>query len=242
MQSMPNFIIQPLLPFLLCCSWIAADNVVVESQRGDSYILHVEDQDRFFDVVSSIQECLATEEGGAAGREMGTWESFKMYFMPRSASSEISKRARAEPRSYEAGMTPAQAADIGFIVKTLANSSLPKIKSAESSLKKAGDRIDIVHPLQFLLCVFLNEELKVCLRNLQGRAWVWKDFLGGLTDTLAEENTRGNIAPYLSHFAQTLGVNVNELTPIVQTGKWERFVNRLIELVPRASGSDRYNM
>lgn len=241
MQSLSNFIIQPLLPLVLCCSWISADSVVVESVEGDSYVLHVDEQDRFFDVVSSIQECLA--EGGTSGREMGAWESFKMYFLPKSLSSDqVSKRARAEARSYETGMTAAQAGDIGYIVKTLANSSLPKIKSAESSLKKAGDRIDIVHPLQFLLCVFTNEELKVSLRNLQGRAWVWKDFLGGLTDTLAEENARGNIAPYLADFAQRLRVNVNDLTPIVQSGKWDRFVNRLIELVPRASGSDRYNM
>jgi len=241
MQTLPTFIIQPLLPLLLCCSSIAADNVVVESLEGESYVVQVDEQDRFFDVVDSIQECLA--EGGSSAKEMGAWESFKMYCLPKSLSSEqMSKRARAEARSYEGGMTPPQAGDVAYIVKTLANSSLPKIKSAESSLKKAGDRIDVVHPLQFLLCIFTNEELKVCLRNLQGRAWVWKDFLGGLTETLAEENARGNIAPYLGDFAQRVQVNVKDLAPLVQSGKWERFVNRLIELVPRASGSDRYNM
>lgn len=241
MQSLHIFIIQPLLPLLLCCSWLAADNVVVENQAGESYVFQVDEQDRFLDVVNSIQECLA--QAGTPVAEVAAWESFKMYFLPKRLSSEqISKRGRAEARSYGVGVTSAQAGDIGYIVKTLANSSLPKIKSAESSLKKAGDRIDVVHPLQFLLCIFSNEELKVSLRNLQGRTWVWKDFLSGLTDTLAEENARGNIAPYLSDFAQKLQVNVNELVPIVQGGRWERFVNRLIELVPRASGSDRYNM
>lgn len=240
MQSLSIFIIRSLCSLLFFHSLVFAEDVVVESLEGEAYILQVDQQDRFLDVVYSIQECLASE---GQERELSGWDSFKMFFLRNRASTEyLSKSTKIEARSYEAGVTPAQAADIAYIVKTLANSSLPKIKSAESSLKKAGERIDIVHPLQFLSCIFSNEELKVCLRNLQGRTWVWKDFLGGLTDTLAEENARGNVAPYLSDFAQKAHVNATELNPSAQAGNWKRFVNKLIELAPRAPGSDRYSM
>lgn len=154
---------------------------------------------------------------------------------------QLAKKPRAAPRSYEAGVTQNEAADIAYIVKTLSNSSLPKIKGAEPSLKKAGDRIDAVHPLQFLLTIFLDEELKVALRNLKGRTWVWSDFLTGLTDTLSEENGKNNILPYLNHFASTLNIDVNAISQFQTNGRWEKFVTTLITIVPRAGNSGRYN-
>lgn len=154
---------------------------------------------------------------------------------------QFAKKMRNGARSYEAGVTSSEAADIGYILKTLSNSSLPKIKGAESSLKKAGDRIDAVHPLQFLLVVFLNEELKVAIRNLKGRAWVWSNFLNGITETLEEENGKNNILPYLQNFAAILNVDVNQLTPFQTNNRWEKFVTTLITIIPRAESADRYH-
>jgi hypothetical protein len=221
---------------------IAAEEVMVESPAGQIYVLQVHPEDSFLDVVGAMPAYFETEESFPEV-DFETPASFRVCLLAQhTPSASIAKRMRGEARNYSAGTTTMQASDIGYIIKTLANSSLPKIKSAESSLKKAGDRIDVVHPLQFLICVFSDEELKVCLRNLQGRTWVWKDFLSGITDTLAEEDARGNVLPYIYDYANKVGVDANELLPIVQSGKWERFVNRSIELVPRAPGSNRYNM
>lgn len=154
----------------------------------------------------------------------------------------ICRKVRSMPRSYEAGVSASEAEDIAFILKSLANHSLAKLKGEESSLKRAGDRIDDVHPLQFFLCAFTNEELKVCLRNLEGRSWVWKDFLKGVTESLAQEHANDNLMPYLNDFAAQLNIDPKVLMPSINGGKWERFVTTLISVVPRAPGSDRYNM
>lgn len=154
----------------------------------------------------------------------------------------ICKKLRAEPRVYEDGVSAKEAEDIVYILKSLANMSLAKLKGEESSLKKAGDRIDHVHPLQFLILAFTNEELKVCLRNLEGRSWVWKDFIKGITESLAQEYGRDNLMPYLDDFAAQLKVDTKLLMPNINNGRWEKFVTLLISIIPRAPGSDRYNM
>lgn len=217
-----------------------AEPIVIENCEGETWVLEVGPHDGFLDVVESIQTSFGREDPGYGVEEV---HSFKVRRLAKNLMADsLVKKVRAVARNYTAGATSSESADIAYILKTLANSSLPKIKSAESSLKKAGDRIDSVHPLQFLVCVFTNEELKVCIRNLQGRSWVWKDFFSGITDTLAEEDARDNVLPFLSDFAAKIKVDANILLPILQAGRWERFVNTLIEIVPREGGADRYNI
>lgn len=153
----------------------------------------------------------------------------------------LCKKLRDAPRVYEDGVSAKEGEDITYILRSLANHSLAKLKSEESSLKKAGDRIDQVHPLQFLIYAFTNEELKVCLRNLEGRSWVWKDFLKGVTESLAQEYGRDNLMPYLDDFAAQLKVDTKVLMPNIKNGRWEKFITLLISIIPRAEGSDRYN-
>lgn len=246
---------------VICPLAAAADFVTIENSAGETYVLHVDENDTFLDVMREAASCGSTiiNAGtlqGTTGSLMGdahgvenkidltsgniliTYES-----LPRiSVLDFYSKRLKAVSRNYSAGYTAAETADIAYIIRTLANSSLAKIKGAESSLKKAGDRIDHVHPLQFLVCVFTNEELKTCMRNLQGRSWVWKDFLKGLTESLSNENAKDNVIPFAEDFAAKVNVDLNQILPILQTGRWERFVNTLIDVIPRESGGNRYNI
>ena len=233
------------LNVLLLCPVIASAHfVVLENSTGESYVLEVDRNEAFFDVISLIDR-LKSDEGFSDNdnADVEAFHSFKISIPAKSfLKNEIfSKKIRTIPRNYLSGITSAECGDIALIIKTLANNSLTKIKSAESSLKKAGDRIDHVHPLQFLACIFTNEELKVCMRNLQGRSWVWKDFLKGVVETLSAENSRENVLPFLADFASRVKVDVNALIPIAQAGRWERFVNMLIDTVPREGGGDRYN-
>jgi len=64
---------------------------------------------------------------------------------------------------------------------------LISIAIAKGDLVAAGDRIDHVHPLRFLEAVFTDEELKVGIRNIRGKGWVWNHFVGGLKDSLSTE-------------------------------------------------------
>lgn len=224
-----------------CPLIIFAEHVVVEHPAGETYSLQVDQEDRFLDVIHSIYSFSGDR---SLGLEENNNDQNLLTFKIRQVSrfENLSKKIRALPRNYAADLAPSEAADIGYIVKTLANSSLPKIKSAESSLKKAGDRIDHIHPFHFLTCVFTSEELKVCLRNLQGRTWVWKDFLNGITETLSQEDAKGNLLPFVNDFSEKIKVDANVIVPILQAGRWERFVNTLIEIVPRGGGADRYNI
>lgn len=209
--------------------------VVVDDKAAGSHVFAVDPNATFNDVITDVANHMSAECAQTNRLELRILpENYELIM-------QLAKKPRAGARNYMAGVSPSEASDITFIVKTLANSSLPKIKTAESSLKKAGDRIDHVHPLQFLLSVFLNEELKVAVRNLQGRAWVWDDFRDGITQTLAEENSKNNILPYLQDFAFKIRVDVNILLPLQQAGRWEKFVTTLIDVVPRADGSGRHD-
>ncbi|HEV8051090.1 MAG TPA: hypothetical protein VGP47_01245 [Parachlamydiaceae bacterium] len=223
----------------------SADLVVVENLQGESYVLEVNAEDTFLNVVDSIhafrQNVFFADESHLASDEELNF-TVRMISKNVTFVDRLAKKLMALPRSYSAGIKPEECADITYIVKTMANSSLPKIKIAETSLKKAGDRIDHLHPFYFLSCIFTNEELKVCMRNLHGRAWVWKEFLKGIVTSMAEEDGKGNVLPFAADFAKRVKIDVNAIKPLLEAGRWEHFVDTLIEIVPREGGSDRYNM
>lgn len=244
MKSIKLQLMKILLGGIACLPIVAsADQVVIENDQGEYYVLQVGPDDTFLDIVRSMH---AFEENIPiqTNTDSNEFQTYTVRFAAKTvfSNAQISRKARAIPRSYAEGITAADLTDIAYILKTMANSSLPKIKSAETALKKAGDRIDHVHPFHFLACIFTNEELKVCMRNLQGRAWVWKEFVTGITDSLAEEDGRGNLLPFVHEFAAKVKIDANAVTPILEGARWERFVNALIEIVPREGGANRYNM
>ena len=145
------------------------------------------------------------------------------------------------PRDYKGGVTECEAADVRFIVSTLANKSLITIAKEKSNLEAAGDRIDHVHPLNFLLVIFTDEELKVGIRNIRGKGWVWSSFVCGIKTTLATESAIRNVMPYLSDFAKKLEVNQKLLLPAVRAGNWDQFVDLLIQNVPRKDDGRRFD-
>lgn len=230
-----SFVFAALMSFPLI---LTGDDVIIENAQGEVFVVPVDQDDSFFQVMDSLQDLRTSEH------EEESFHTYKICVIPKNFSmiEKLSKRAQINPRSYEAGITPQEAAEISYILKTLANSSLPKIKSAESALKKAGDKIEHVHPFFFLSTIFTNEELKVCVRNLKGRLGAWDGFLGGVIRSMTEEHARGNVLPYVNDFAALVKVDPNMILPALQAGKWERFVNTLIDIVPREGGSNRYDM
>lgn len=241
-----DYALRVVIGILVCFPlFLLAEHIVIESERGTTYILDVNQEDSFLEVVKAINAFNEKDlmESEYLAEELEEALSFKVFGIAKNILPEqLIKKVRSIPRSYEAGITAAESADIIYILKTLANSSLPKIKSAEASLKKAGERIDHLHPFYFLSCIFTNEELKVCVRNLQGRAWVWKNFLTGTLDSLSEESARNNLLPYVHDFASKVKVDVNIILPIIQAERWERLVNTLIDEVPREGEPNRYNI
>lgn len=236
-----DFIKNFLLAVLSSASvMLSAHHIVLQDSQGQSFVLDLHSEDRFIDVINSIH-AFRGENSVIDEDEVYTFQ----VSIPAKKNLELetlSKKPKLNDRSFAAGITQAEAADISFILKTMANSSLPKIKAAETSLKKAGERIAHVHPFFFLSTIFTDEELKVCVRNLQGRAWVWKEFLRGIVDSLSEEHAKDNILPFVNDFVAIVKVDPSMILPSLQANRWERFVNILIDVVPREGSSDRYDM
>lgn len=146
------------------------------------------------------------------------------------------------PRDYRTGFSDPEFTDIQFIVRTLADKSLVTIAKERYSLEAAGDRIDHVHPLNFLLAIFDDEELKVAIRNIRGKGWVWSNFMYGIKQTLSAEMAQNNVTPHLQDFANKLGVSLQTILPAVRSRNWDLFVEQLIKNVPRKGDGGRYDV
>lgn len=215
----------------LCAEEISEVRLSIE----DNLLVHVQPEDTFSEVVGMIHRALAYQ---------GQENDFRIDFAV--SGSVVTARAVQVVnglREYSAGVSAEQQEDIRFILKTLANSSILKIGASETNLKKAGDRIDYVHPLRFLEFVFTDEELKVCMHNLQGRNWVWKEFVSGIIGSFNEEHSKGNIKPdQIANFIKTLNISPSVVNPSIQNQRWTELIETLIAKIPRDKGSDRYNM
>lgn len=146
------------------------------------------------------------------------------------------------PRSYQNEVKPHEKDDIHFIVTSLADKSLITIAFMKGDLEAAGDRIDHLHPLRFLMTVFTDERLKVGIRNIRGRGWVWNHFVGGLKECLATETSIGNMKPdYISDFARAVQIDFNRIYPSVLAQNWDNLIEILIHEIPRKGHHDRYD-
>lgn len=148
------------------------------------------------------------------------------------------------PRNYSAEPTDVEKAHIHFIVTTLANRSLISLAFVQEELEARGDYIDHLHPFKFLQTVFTSEELKVGIKNICGKGWVWNRFIGGLKASLSTENSIGNITDeHIVDFCQKIGIHHNLILPVIRSSPpdWDEFFHLLIKHVPRNDDGDRYD-
>jgi hypothetical protein len=202
---------------------LAEGRLVIESQEGVSCFMEIPYQTPFGEVFEIIEKCLPEDR-------------IHIEF------AEDKKFIAKAVRNYAAIVTSQERSDIHFVVKTLGNDSLLGIKQKESQLKKAGKRIESVHPLLFLTTIFANDELKAAIQNMKGRSWVWKRFLEDLTDNLKEEHHNGNVLPFAEDFAAKIAMDSQVIKAAMIEAKWQKFVIMLIDRVPRNNDIDRYKM
>ncbi len=201
-----------------------AQEVVLRTPEGELEVFEIDQNERFQDVI-----LLANHQFG--------FGEFLLDFQTKSSS----KVKKVEERDYFAPLKTKEREDIKYIINTLGTSSLAQIAKSKSSLKKAGDRIEAVHPLVFLRTIFTDEEMKVSINAMQGRLWVWDEFFTGISETLDEEHK--NISPsMLEDFSEKVGLDPNLLLPLFEERKWKEFIKVLIDKVPRNTETDRYNM
>lgn len=211
----------------------AAEVWQIQSDAEDPFTIVIEPEDSF----QSVIDRLRLGGGNISAARIDIVVSGQQIL------AQATPALSDEQRDYYAPLSGKEKDDISYILRTLANHSLAKIAGQKSSLKKAGDRIDHIHPFRFLQFVFTDEELKICIRNLRGRSFVWKDFIEGITDSLAKESALDNLTyEHLQDLTNQVKLDINVLLPHVQSKRWYELVNTMIEQVPRAGGPNRYDM
>ncbi|MFQ5729469.1 MAG: ubiquitin-like domain-containing protein, partial [Waddliaceae bacterium] len=129
-------------------------------------------------------------------------------------------------RNYHKSLTPEEKKNLCYILKSLSQKSIPSLLSNKKQIENAGKRIDHVHPLKFLECVFTDEELKAYIHNIKKRGgMVWREFMKDFAGTLQAEFDIGNIKdPFLYEFANRVGIDISRIYFLAHACKWEEFV------------------
>ncbi len=209
---------------------VEAKELVVRDPQGDTFVMDLNHEESFAEVL----ELLESDFG-----EQPCMLDFK-------ANALIAANDRAVTqmvlRNYQSIVSASEKADISFIVNTLGMSSLISITKNKSALKKAGQRIDNIHPLRFLMCVFTDEQMKASMEAMQSRNWIWDEFTSGLLRSLEEETSRNNLKEFLGDFATQLGISVDLISPSINKRQWMQFIKILIQKIPRDSSAGRYDM
>lgn len=219
----------------------AESKLTLLNSYGEEAHITLSDNDTFFDIIQTIESYCHEEDQPDPFTKDQTFAALEETQYDLSISKEGTiKVAAKRGRDYNAGISKSEKQDIQYIITTLSRDSLISIASSESSLKKAGDRIKNVHPFIFLKTVFTNEELKAGIHGIRDRGWIWRDFIDGLTKSLAEESAKKNLKDFIPDFSKSIKVDSSAITNFVQQQKWKELVNHLIDTIPRENNPNRY--
>ncbi len=244
MKTLSKFFSISILFTNLFLLQLVADEVLVTLSQGDHFIIDVEPTTPFLEVMSQIKSYLVDPQTDPEDNLAQSEEAFEISF---SSSSGVPgfiarKSKQRQQRNYGAMVSPSEKENIRFIIRSLAKHNWSQLAKEESSLKKAGDKINHIHPLRFLQCVFTDEELKVGLFVIRNKSLVWSQYYDGLKKSLNDESDLNNLLQFAPDFANNIGVNLNVVMPYVQTRQWSGLIDVLINSIPRQGNPDRYDM
>lgn len=205
--------------------------VVFRDPQGDLFVKNTEESGPFEIIVDSLQS------------EWGEEKEFLVDFKQVKSSPSSSSNKTVKTRDYKKSVSASEKEDISYVVNTLGMSPLSKIATSKSSLKKAGKRIENIHPLKFLLSIFSDDKTRASIHAMRDRTWVWEEFFDGLRDSLTEESGKGNLTDaQIQDFSSKLGIDANQAIPILDSRDWNQFIKFLLKELPRGVDSGRYDM
>lgn len=217
--------------FILFIQTISAQEVTVISDKGDSFCMNVNSH-------LSLQHIL--DEASTYLADAG--DNYNLYIADVRRESHV--KSATIRRDYNAVPTQQQVNDITYIAKTLGSAPLKSLYKNEGNLKKAGDRIDSVHPLRFLEVLFSTEELKASAHAVRQRTFfVWGNFFDGLKASLNEEYINGNLTDQqVADFSSRVGINPNSILGPIHNREWQHFYDILLREIPRKGNPGKYNI
>jgi len=117
---------------------------------------------------------------------------------------------------------------IAYIISTIASNSKVSLLFLQGDLKRAGAKINEVHPLKFLESIFANPALKEQMKEIENDRFKWSGFMDGLVPSLTNQANQGKLLQYLPDFAQRVGNAPEELISYFQSKDWDNLVRYLI--------------
>lgn len=238
--------------WILCCltTSLLAEEIVVRAPEGDNFVVNIAPEETFQDVKSKINDYLelTPQERAALLKQTPVVDApvqqkdMRIDYRPADLIVKPQPKPIGVVRDYNRPTEKEESKTIYYIVTTLGNKSIATIIKETSNLKRTRTTLNNLHPLRFAEVIFSNEELKAAVVNLKGRPW-WSDFRKGLVDTLAEESKKQNLKlEYIQDFAQKVHIDPNLILPSLQKGKWDEFLNLLVDKVPRAGNPGKFDM
>nr|MBS4171141.1 Uncharacterized protein [Neochlamydia sp. AcF95]NGY95182.1 hypothetical protein [Neochlamydia sp. AcF84] len=229
-------------------SYLPALDMRVAARDGSNFIIQVDENIPFLEVIEGIQAQLA--ELDIAQEMAGSYfnsleDSPELSFNYTIGIPEIcvNKSKHKVLRNYSTPVTTEEKNNIRYVIRSLAKYNLAQLAREKSSLERAGDKINHLHPFRFLQCIFNDEELKAGLHAIRKKGgYVWSNYYDGMKSSLNEELDKDNLIQFTSDFADNVGVNVNEILPYVQARQWSNLVDVLINSIPRQGNPQRYDM
>lgn len=211
-----------VIAFLLVCLPGVSEEVIVRSPGGEYFSVEV-------DTARSFQE-VAQQIGQTFSSEGYVFDCGAYYRGPKTG------------REYWREVTSEEKKELRYIITTLAKSGWLDLLSKKDSMERAGDKIDHLHPLRFLMAIFTDEEMKDCVHAIRDRTLVWSEFIDPTCKTLEEEANHDNVKKeFVKDFAKRVKVDANLLIPMAQARQWNEIVDTLLKKLPRQGNPDRYD-
>jgi hypothetical protein len=232
-----------------------AELIAVTNEKEECFFVEVTDKSTLKEVAEKIAQLepkgrkskrllveMDFEQGQYQGQSYYPGQQLEQGQEPWNLYAKKHGQFLGTARNYHAPLTPQEKGDIRYIIVTLANRSLISIARCKETLEMCGDRIDHLHPLKFLYAVFSDEELKVGIRNVRSRGWIWGDFISGIRESFITEASNNNIThEHLHHLAQSVGIDASLILPSAQAQNWDELIEIMIVHVPRGGDHGRFD-
>lgn len=216
-----------------------AQELVIEDPVEKNLVIEVQPEDSFLEVMDFITHHFRSNEIQEGAESVESQQSFTIDVQISSSGMHeiVAKKANNKRDYYVLGAQ--DIADITYIVTSMASKEFWELNPHK--MNKAGSRVEHVHPLRFLICIFSDPNMSVCMRNIKGKTLVWKEFLKGITGSLAKEHKAKNVLPYVDDFAIQVKADPNKIRPFLNAEDFTGFVSCLIDSSVKPDGSDRQN-
>lgn len=200
---------------------LKAIDVILEMPSGEQVRLHANPQDTLEEMISIVNDSLCT---------------LRVPYQ-----EELYSKA-AKVRNYNHPVPESIINDIRFIILTLGNKPLLKLKKYESDLKSAGDRLENIHPLNIWRTIFTDNEMISAMYNIKKRSKVWGSFIKGMAKSLDEAQQVNDLkSEYIEDFCDKINVKSGLLISYINTHDWEGMIKQILNHIPRDGEPDRYD-